>query len=142
ICNIWAIHTNPGLYDEPEAFKPGRFLDHRMSAAESIAQGDLSKRDHFAFGAGRRSCPGVQIAEQGIFIALSRLLWAFEFSTPPGMKPNVEQSAWIGETMRRPKKFPLIIEPRSARRMETIDREMMLVKESIYPLYGVYKNLA
>ncbi|QRW01674.1 cytochrome P450 family protein [Ceratobasidium sp. AG-Ba] len=140
ICNIWAIHSNPERYEDPEVFKPERFLEHKMSAAESIAQGDPFKRDHFAFGAGRRSCPGVQIAEQGIFIALSRLLWAFEFSAPPGTTVNVDQSAWTGETVRIPKKFPLVIKPRSARRTETIEQEIILVKESVYSQYGVYKN--
>ncbi|KAG8745756.1 hypothetical protein FRC10_007017 [Ceratobasidium sp. 414] len=52
ICNIWAIHTHPERYDEPGAFKPERFINHKMSAAESVAQGDSFKRDHFAFGAG------------------------------------------------------------------------------------------
>ncbi|KDN48128.1 hypothetical protein RSAG8_03144, partial [Rhizoctonia solani AG-8 WAC10335] len=53
ICNIWAIHSNTDRYEDPHLFKPERFLDHTMSMAESIAQGDPAKRDHFAFGAGR-----------------------------------------------------------------------------------------
>jgi hypothetical protein len=89
---------------------------------------------------GRRSCPGVQLAEQGIFIALSRLLWAFEFSAPAGTPVNVEQSAFTGETVRHPKEFPLVIKPRSERRAATIDREMMLTKENIFSLYGLYKR--
>ncbi|KAF8759876.1 Cytochrome P450 [Rhizoctonia solani] len=71
ICNIWAIHSNPDRYEDPHLFKPERFLDHTMSMADSIAQGDPFKRDHFAFGAGRRTCLGVQLAEQDIFLALS-----------------------------------------------------------------------
>jgi hypothetical protein len=90
--------------------------------------------------AGRRSCPGVQLAEQDIFLALSRLLWAFEFSAPPGTKVNVEQSAWVGETVRHPREFPLVITPRSERRAETIDREMALAKENVFSAYGVYKG--
>lgn len=140
ICNIWAIHSNPERFEDPHLFKPERFLDHTMSMAESIAQGDPFKRDHFAFGAGRRSCPGVQLAEQDIFIALSRLLWAFEFSAPPGTEVNVAQSAFVGETVRHPKEFPLVIKPRSGRRTATIDREMALAKENVFAMYGVYKN--
>nr|AVZ23852.1 cytochrome P450 [Thanatephorus cucumeris] len=140
ICNIWAIHSNPERFDDPKVFRPERFLDHKMSMAESIAQGDPFERDHFAFGAGRRSCPGVQVAEQDVFIALSRLLWAFEFSAPTGTQVNVEQSAFTGETVRHPKEFPLVIKPRSERRKATIEREMAHAKEHVFSQYGVYKS--
>ncbi|ELU37780.1 cytochrome P450, putative [Rhizoctonia solani AG-1 IA] len=139
ICNIWAIHSNPERFDDPKVFRPERFLDYKMSMAESIAQGDPFERDHFAFGAGRRSCPGVQVAEQDIFIALSRLLWAFEFSAPTGTQVNVEQCAFTGETVRHPKEFPLVIKPRSERRKATIEREMAHAKEHVFSQYGVYK---
>ncbi|KAH7343964.1 cytochrome P450 [Rhizoctonia solani] len=140
ICNVWAIHSNPERFEDPKSFKPERFIDHKMSMAESIAQGDPFRRDHFAFGAGRRSCPGVQVAEQDMFIALSRLLWAFEFSAPPGTDVNVEQSAFVGETVRHPKEFPLIIKPRSEGRKATIEREMSHAKEHVFSQYGVYKT--
>ncbi|KAF8743120.1 Cytochrome P450, partial [Rhizoctonia solani] len=139
ICNIWAIHSNPDRYEDPHLFKPERFLDHTMSMADSIAQGDPFKRDHFAFGAGRRTCLGVQLAEQDIFLALSKLLWAFEFSAPPGTYVNTEQSAWFGEGVRRPKDFPLVITPRSERRKATIEREMEVARQSVFSLYGSYK---
>ncbi|CAE6475570.1 unnamed protein product [Rhizoctonia solani] len=139
ICNIWAIHSNPDRYEDPHLFKPERFLDHTMSMADSIAQGDPFKRDHFAFGAGRRTCLGVQLAEQDIFLALSKLLWAFEFSAPPGTYVNAEQSAWFGEGVRRPKDFPLVITPRSERRKATIEREMEVARQSVFSLYGSYK---
>ncbi|CAE6419189.1 unnamed protein product [Rhizoctonia solani] len=140
ICNTWAIHSNPERFEDPKTFKPERFIDHKLSMAESIAQGDPFQRDHFAFGAGRRSCPGVQVAEQDMFIALSRLLWAFEFSAPPGTDVNVEQSAFVGETVRHPREFPLIIKPRSERRKATIEREMAHAKEHVFSQYGVYKT--
>ncbi|CAE7123104.1 unnamed protein product [Rhizoctonia solani] len=109
-----------------------------MSMADSIAQGDPFKRDHFAFGAGRRTCLGVQLAEQDIFLALSKLLWAFEFSAPPGTVVNTEQSAFFGEGVRRPKEFPVVITPRSEKRTATIDREMEMAKQSVFALYGSY----
>ncbi|CAE6515911.1 unnamed protein product [Rhizoctonia solani] len=138
ICNIWAIHTNPDRYEDPLQFNPDRFVGHKLSMANSMVQSNPFERDHFAFGAGRRSCPGVQLAEQGIFIAISRLLWAFEFSVPPGASVNTDQSAFYG-TIRRPKKYPVVITPRSGKRMETIEREMGLMNENVFSLYGTYK---
>lgn len=52
---------------------------------------------------------------------------------------NVEQSAWVGETVRHPKRFPLVITPRSERRAATIEREMAMAKENVFSMYGVYK---
>ncbi|KAG8700983.1 hypothetical protein FRC09_005630 [Ceratobasidium sp. 395] len=139
LCNPYAIHSNPERFSDPEKFNPDRFLDHTMSMAESIAQGDPHKRDHFGFGAGRRVCPGVQTAEQDAFIAVSRLLWAFEFTLPPGVKVNVDPfEAFMGETVRTPAAFPLIITPRSERRVQTIEREMVVAKE-VFSQYGLYK---
>ncbi|KAH7341797.1 cytochrome P450 [Rhizoctonia solani] len=138
ICNIWAIHNNPERYDDPQMFRPERFLGHKLSMANSMTQSDPFERDHFTFGAGRRSCPGVQLAEQGIFIAISRLLWAFEFSVPSGTVVNTDQSAFYG-AIRRPKKYPVTITPRSGRRVDTIEREMASATENVYSLYGSYK---
>lgn len=46
--------------------------------------GDATKRDHFSFGAGRRICPGLHVAERSMFITIARLLWAFNFSHATG----------------------------------------------------------
>jgi cytochrome P450 len=123
-----------------------------------MVQSDPFERDHFAFGAGmfffistlikdqpesftctgRRSCPGVQLAEQGIFIAISRLLWAFNFSAHTGTVVNTDQTAFHG-SIRRPKKYPVVITPRSERRVETIEREMLSATENVFSLYGSFK---
>ncbi|KAF8605478.1 cytochrome P450 [Ceratobasidium sp. AG-I] len=139
LCNSWAIHHNPDRYDEPEKFKPERFIGDNMPMADSIAQGDPLKRDHFAFGAGRRVCPGIQTAEQDIFIALARLLWAFEFSAPPGVEiPTDHLTAFVGRNIRVPADFPLVIKVRSERRAQTIEREMIAARD-VYAQYGLYK---
>ncbi|CAE6491274.1 unnamed protein product [Rhizoctonia solani] len=87
----------------------------------------------------RRTCLGVQIAEQDLFLALSKLLWAFEFSAPPGTSVNTEQSAFFGEGVRRPKEFPVVFTPRSEKRTATIEREMEMAQQSVFALYGSYK---
>ncbi|KAG8731898.1 hypothetical protein FRC11_001716 [Ceratobasidium sp. 423] len=140
IDSIYDEDTLPRWDDEQRMpfVRANRFLEHKLSMANSMVQSNPFERDHFAFGAGRRSCPGVQLAEQGIFIAIARLLWAFEFSVPPGVSVNTDQSVFYG-SIRRPKKYPVIITPRSGKRVETIERDMGLVTESVFSLYGTYK---
>ncbi|KAG6868219.1 hypothetical protein C0993_006082 [Termitomyces sp. T159_Od127] len=65
--NNFAILADPEMFPEPDIFKPERFLDNPDSKSYKMA-----------FGYGRRMCPGMHIALQGIYIAISRLLWAFE----------------------------------------------------------------
>lgn len=34
----------------------------------------------FHFGAGRRVCPGLNVAERSLFLGIAQMLWAFDFS--------------------------------------------------------------
>jgi len=47
-----------------------------------------SKKGHNAFGWGRRQCSGQPYAEQGLFITLARMLWAFNIR--PGLDAQVK----------------------------------------------------
>ena len=88
---------------------------------------------------GRRVCPGIQTAEQDMLIALARLLWAFEFSAPPGIEISTDHlTAFVGKYIRIPADFPLVIKVRSERRAQTIEREMVAARD-IYAQYGLYK---
>jgi cytochrome P450 len=74
--NHWSMHLDGDTFTQPEEFRPERWL-----------QGEnLPLR---AFGFGRRICPGMNIAEDILFIAVSRLLWAFNFQTASGCEPAV-----------------------------------------------------
>jgi cytochrome P450 len=35
-------------------------------------------RDHYAYGGGRRICPGMHVAERSLFINVARLMWGFD----------------------------------------------------------------
>lgn len=65
IGNVWAISYDESVYLEPERFNPDRFLDPGVPASP-------------AFGFGRRSCPGVHMAESTLFITMTSLLALFD----------------------------------------------------------------
>ncbi|KAJ5662652.1 uncharacterized protein N7477_010268 [Penicillium maclennaniae] len=86
--NHWAIHMDPDMYPEPDRFNPGRFIDPSFPTAQSTDGVEYgASRGHWAFGFGRRACPGQHIGEYSLFILTARLLWAFNFRkyvTPDG----------------------------------------------------------
>lgn len=73
----YAIHYDESLHPDPESFSPERYLGHPLTAGEYAAAPDPYDRDHFTFGAGRRVCAGMYVAENSMFIILAKLLWAF-----------------------------------------------------------------
>ncbi|KAI0531885.1 cytochrome P450 [Xylaria digitata] len=80
ILNIWGIHRDPDSYPQPHVFDPTRFDGTQESVSqEGVPDNDI-KKDHFAFGAGRRQCPGLHVAERSMVLSAARLLWAFNFS--------------------------------------------------------------
>ncbi|KAI0036377.1 cytochrome P450 [Vararia minispora EC-137] len=73
IPNVWAIaREHNGVYS-PHEFHPERFLDATSTATDPGT---------WAFGFGRRICPGKLLGENNIFIMMSTLLAAFEMSAP------------------------------------------------------------
>lgn len=57
---------------------PERYLGHPLPAAAYLNVTDPYDRDHVSYGAGRRVCPGVHIAEKSLFLNISRLLWGYD----------------------------------------------------------------
>ena len=80
VLNAYSINMDPTRYPNPRVFDPDRFAHDTLSAYDSLNAADVSKRDHFTFGAGRRACPGIHIAERSLFLAIARMLWAFDFT--------------------------------------------------------------
>ncbi|KAJ8585617.1 cytochrome P450 [Rhizopogon salebrosus TDB-379] len=71
----WAISRDPVAFPDPETFDPQRWLD-----SECRVRDDMKS---FAFGFGRRVCPGQHLANQSLFISLALLLWSFRIAQRP-----------------------------------------------------------
>lgn len=80
--NAWAITRDPEIWENPNEFKPERFLNSDI---------DLINGQHFElipFGSGRRGCPGAHLALATVQIVVANLLNFFDWELPSGMKPE------------------------------------------------------
>lgn len=83
---------------------------------------DPLQRDHYAFGAGRRICPGSRLAENTLNLALAHILYYFRIQ-PPGESEEMDLSsdAWEETAFRPPRPFKVQFIPRSGRRLQLLD---------------------
>lgn len=110
ILNCWTIHHNPERYPDPFTFNPDRYIGDEHSCSESSRLPNGLERDHWAFGAGRRICPGLAVAEKEIWLAISRLIWAYSFTEVTGKPISLEE--YEGSSGRTPLPFQVVISPR------------------------------
>lgn len=85
---LYAVHMDTDLWDEPEAFRPARFLS---------SEGKICKPEYFMpFGVGRRMCLGDVLARMELFLFFSSLMHTFDLRLPEGASlPSLQGNAGI-----------------------------------------------
>ncbi|CDH55052.1 cytochrome p450 [Lichtheimia corymbifera JMRC:FSU:9682] len=84
--NMRALHTSTELFEDPEEFKPERFLGRPALTMFSEANGNVQDRTNFIFGFGRRTCPGIHLAELQMYNIFVRLFQ--KCTIMPGLDDN------------------------------------------------------
>ncbi|CAL1410906.1 unnamed protein product [Linum trigynum] len=106
LVNFYKLQADPKVWSNPMEFKPERFLTAQYK--------DLDvKGQHFElipFGAGRRSCPGINFGIRMTELALASFLQAFEISTTFG--EPVDMTAAHGLSVSRATPLEVLIKPR------------------------------
>ncbi|KAI0890980.1 cytochrome P450 [Annulohypoxylon nitens] len=110
VLNTWTMHHDPERHVDPYIFNPDRYIDDNLTSAESANLGEPYKRDHWMFGAGRRICPGMIVAEREIWLTVSRMLWAFDMAEIPGEPIDLKE--YDGLSGRSPVPFRIKLTPR------------------------------
>ncbi|CAL9228191.1 unnamed protein product [Arabidopsis halleri] len=91
LTNVWAMHRDPGLWEEPERFKPERF------------EKEEETRKLMPFGMGRRACPGAELGKRLVSLALGCLIQCFEWERVGEELVDMTE----GEGITMPKATPL-----------------------------------
>ncbi|KAJ6511703.1 cytochrome P450 [Mycena vulgaris] len=100
--NSWGILHDSSLYPSPDEFIPERFMRDPLSA-----EGTNPDPRRFAFGYGRRGCPGQDLADDSLFICAAMTLAVFDL--------RLEESTfeYSPSIISHPKPFRCTITPRS-----------------------------
>jgi hypothetical protein len=69
----------------------------------------------------RRICPGIHIAERELWLAISRLLWAYEIRSVPDEPISLEE--YDGESGRTPVPYRVTFTPRHDRVQMLLETE-------------------
>ncbi|KXJ85101.1 cytochrome P450 [Microdochium bolleyi] len=110
------------------------FINHAASP-------DYVNKDRYGYGAGRRICPGIHLAEREMFVGIAKLIWAFDFGqkldnlgSPIPIDTNPE-TCYSEGILVSPKDFECSIVPRSEARAQTILREYDTAVQTVFPNY-------
>ncbi|XP_073146487.1 cytochrome P450 76T24-like [Henckelia pumila] len=103
LINAWAIGRDSSTWLDPESFIPERFLETETDF----------KGQHFElvpFGAGRRICPGLPLANRMVHMMVATLIHNFDWKLDGGLNPQqLDMNESFGLTLK--KTIPLMAVP-------------------------------
>ncbi|KAF2260128.1 putative cytochrome P450 phenylacetate 2-hydroxylase [Lojkania enalia] len=84
IMNLMAANRDPIAFDRPDEFIPERWMNGHKGRTDLLSEGgDKLGVTHLTYGAGRRVCPGIDMANRGLYSALVLLLHFFTWERQP-----------------------------------------------------------
>ena len=100
----WSLSMDPNSWEEPQEFRPQRFLNSDIDV----------KGHHFQllpFGAGRRACPAMNLGLLNVHLILGSLVHSFEWTLPVGIQ-EVDMSETFGLSLHKTNPLVLAASPR------------------------------
>lgn len=107
LVNIWKLHRDIQVWENPDEFQPERFLTKHADV-------DVKGRNfaYIPFSSGRRSCPAINLALQIVHLILARLVQGFDLSTIGGCP--VDMGEGMGIALPKVNPLQVVIKPRLA----------------------------
>ncbi|KAK6853014.1 cytochrome P450 [Apiospora arundinis] len=147
VANYWALARDPVYGEDPEAFTPERWLEESEAEGGGVDGTGVSRLKDlpsFAFGFGRRICPGRHIARHSLWLQIARLLWAFDiekgvdtYDDEGGQGravPAIDPLAATNGILSRPLPFRAVFKPRGPWAHDLIRRQCDTSDAKVEPL--------
>jgi cytochrome P450 len=84
----WVVQRDPRWYDQPDEFRPERWLDGLVERLPEFA--------YFPFGGGGRQCIGIEFARMEAALVLATVVRQFRFE----LDPSRAVTPWPADTLR------------------------------------------
>ncbi|PRQ54537.1 putative beta-amyrin 24-hydroxylase [Rosa chinensis] len=110
--NQYAIMRDPELWDNPDEFRPERFLVSTKEKYESELDQNESRGHNFQyvpFGSGRRRCPGSNLATILLNTSIAAMVQCIDWKIGDGNEGRVNME--VGAGMSLPMAHPLVVLP-------------------------------
>ncbi|GAB2584417.1 hypothetical protein GCM10027168_16470 [Streptomyces capparidis] len=98
----YLVHRHPGVWENPEAFDPERFLPQRSAGRHRYA--------FIPFGGGRRGCIGNVFALMEVTLALAMITQRYRLDLLPGFDPEPK----VTVTLRPKQELSMVLRRRNA----------------------------
>ncbi|KAH9950732.1 cytochrome P450 [Amylocystis lapponica] len=115
--NIWNMLKDEELFPNADKFIPERFM-------EEVDEATAKRRDprNYAFGFGRRKCPGIHLVEQSLWIAMACMIATLNMKKATDEQGNAiePEIKFPNAVFRVPGPFKSDIRPRSEQALKVI----------------------
>ncbi|KAF4546331.1 putative cytochrome P450 [Lasiodiplodia theobromae] len=121
--NIWAISRDESEYKDPDRFFPERFLGNRFGTQVADDGNDDLRKPSYAFGGGRRVCPGQYLAQNSLLVNMAKIAWAFDV-VPEKQPVDVDiRTAFTEGMVTTPLSFSVDFKARSPAHAAIVEKE-------------------
>ncbi|XP_060595278.1 cytochrome P450 2C31-like isoform X2 [Ruditapes philippinarum] len=103
--NIWFIHHNETIFEDPWKFRPERWLEED---GKLINKNHVYRKNLIPFGSGSRKCLGSHLSSSILFMHLSSIFRRWKCVSPPGGTMSCDprdQTNFENKVTLRPKPF-------------------------------------